>query len=312
MHCEQAEMLLGQFVFDELDDAQRSQVDEHLAQCPTCSEMLGDMRVTLNLLNEAAAIESKPMLGDERRVALLRELSREPARSRARRVIEQFRSRTKSSADRAWRGISVVFTIRGASIAAASVLLCAGVLGLLMPTLGVRRASVRSEATPSAYAADVDDVAGAGQVMVDDSLSMAGRHANGTELFAGTTAQFQVLDGDRAAGAQVDRTVVTHNAPATPDTLPQVAFATRGGDGTVSFGSTGLDGRFGTASRSVTSPSQDKSAAPSGQTTHRDTLFDYAGRPMGEAGGFDAEPHRAATTRRECLDVASAQEKIGA
>ena len=57
MHCEKAEMLLPLLVFDELEGAEKAELMSHLSGCAACSEKLGDLRVTMNLLREGIAAE---------------------------------------------------------------------------------------------------------------------------------------------------------------------------------------------------------------------------------------------------------------
>ncbi len=131
MHCEQAEMLLGQHVFDELEDAPRAELESHLADCPVCSEKLGDMRLTAAMLRDAVAIESDPVLSDERRDRVLQAITSSTP------TVLPWRERHP----RVWRGVNAVFTFRGASVAAAAVLMCVGLLGLLLPAMGPARRS---------------------------------------------------------------------------------------------------------------------------------------------------------------------------
>ena len=63
MHCEQAEMLLAQLVFDELPADQKQDVMGHLSTCHACSEQLGDLRVSVNLLGEGERIIKQPVSG---------------------------------------------------------------------------------------------------------------------------------------------------------------------------------------------------------------------------------------------------------
>jgi Ca-activated chloride channel family protein len=78
MHCEQTEMLLPLLVFDELDDAQKTELMAHLNQCAACSEKLGDMRVTLNLLREGVAAQPAPVFSELRRQKLMKKLAAKP------------------------------------------------------------------------------------------------------------------------------------------------------------------------------------------------------------------------------------------
>ncbi len=82
MHCEQAEMLLPQLIFDELDDASRTELMEHLSTCSACSEKLGDLRLTVNLLRQGVA-SRPPVLSAARRAALLKQLADGPVQLHA-------------------------------------------------------------------------------------------------------------------------------------------------------------------------------------------------------------------------------------
>ena len=49
MHCEQAEMLLAQLVFDELPADQKQDAMSHISSCSGCSEKLGDLRISMEV-----------------------------------------------------------------------------------------------------------------------------------------------------------------------------------------------------------------------------------------------------------------------
>src|SRR5690349_13356578 len=78
MHCEQSEMQLPLLVFDELDDAPKAELMAHLGQLAACSEKLGDLRVTLNLLREGVVAQPAPVLSEQRRQKLLKKLAVKP------------------------------------------------------------------------------------------------------------------------------------------------------------------------------------------------------------------------------------------
>jgi len=86
MHCEKSEMLLPLLVFDELADAERTELMAHLAGCASCSENLGDLRVTMNLLREGFAATPAPVLSAERRAKLMKRLASPPKVKRRRRA----------------------------------------------------------------------------------------------------------------------------------------------------------------------------------------------------------------------------------
>lgn len=69
--CEQLEMHLTAFVFDELDDAAASeQVRVHLEACPLCRAKLQQLRSTIGTLHAAVAEMPSPVLSEDRRAAL--------------------------------------------------------------------------------------------------------------------------------------------------------------------------------------------------------------------------------------------------
>lgn len=127
MQCEQAEMLLAQLAFGELeaegDETRR--LSAHLDECPACREKLGDLRVTTSLLREAIEAGPTPKLSTERQAALMRLTAEsKPATS----------PQPKRVARRGYDVLCAVFRHRGVGIAA-SLGLLAVVGSVLSPSL---------------------------------------------------------------------------------------------------------------------------------------------------------------------------------
>ena len=74
MNCEQAEKLLSQLVFGDLDQEIQAPLDTHLSVCDSCRAKLGDMRVATNLLKEGLEADPAPRLSDDRKKALFDEV----------------------------------------------------------------------------------------------------------------------------------------------------------------------------------------------------------------------------------------------
>lgn len=89
MTCEQADMLLAQSVFGELEEAgnEARQLRAHLEACPVCREKLADMRLTARLVTEAVAATPAPKLSEPRRAAILKRVARETPRAWVLRIV---------------------------------------------------------------------------------------------------------------------------------------------------------------------------------------------------------------------------------
>jgi Ca-activated chloride channel family protein len=124
MNREQAESLLAQMVFDELEEPVRSQLLEYLKGDAELSEQLGDMRLTAKLLRDAIEAEDAPKLDDESKAALRMRIEKEPKRKEIIAVIGPYL---------ASRAVAIV----------ASVAICALLVGIFLPALGSARRSAR-------------------------------------------------------------------------------------------------------------------------------------------------------------------------
>lgn len=124
MNREQAESLLAQMVFDDLEEPVRSQLIEYLKDDPELNEQLGDMRLTAKLLRDAVGVEDAPKLDPLVRATLHKRIENEPRR----------------------KGVLAVLSKPiGNRLAAYSALLaaCVIIVGLLLPSLGAARRSSR-------------------------------------------------------------------------------------------------------------------------------------------------------------------------
>jgi len=75
MHCEQAEILLAQLVYDEIATKEdQDSLIAHVEQCESCSKKQTEMKITAGLVKEAIEMESKPKLSMSRRSHLLDDL----------------------------------------------------------------------------------------------------------------------------------------------------------------------------------------------------------------------------------------------
>ena len=72
MHCEQAEILLAELVYDEIANKdEKASLVAHVEQCKSCAKKQTEMKISAGLLKEAIEIESKPKLSMSRRSQLL-------------------------------------------------------------------------------------------------------------------------------------------------------------------------------------------------------------------------------------------------
>jgi len=75
MHCEQAETLLANHAFGELNAREKASLLEHLAQCPACTGMLAEMRSVAGVLKEALEAGEPPRLSPQRRAKLFKAIA---------------------------------------------------------------------------------------------------------------------------------------------------------------------------------------------------------------------------------------------
>ena len=127
MNREQAENLLAQLVFDDLDEATKAELSAYLQTDPELNERLGDMRVVAGLLREGIALDDEPRLSDERRAKVLARLNELPSPEPAKRT-----GRSRWSL-RTPAPLAV----------AAGLLLAVTVIGLILPSLGAARRTAR-------------------------------------------------------------------------------------------------------------------------------------------------------------------------
>lgn len=125
MNREQAESLLAQLVFDDLEEPVRSQLLEYLKGDAELSEQLGDMRLTAKLLRDAVKKEESPTLDAQSRAGLWRRVEQEP--------------KPKDVLARIGRYVPT----RPVEVAAC-VAICAMIIGILLPALGSARRSAKS------------------------------------------------------------------------------------------------------------------------------------------------------------------------
>jgi len=136
MHCEQCETLLPLLVFDEIEDGDKAQVLEHLSHCGSCSEKLGDLRVTFNLLREGVAADPAPVFSADRRSRLMAALAKEPRKSK--------RKLKKAVTDnrRFWL-LNVGTPAQRLLCIAATLAFSAALASMLLPSLGSARRTSR-------------------------------------------------------------------------------------------------------------------------------------------------------------------------
>jgi len=136
MHCEQCETVLPLLVFDEIEDGDKAQVLEHLSHCGSCSEKLGDLRVTFNLLREGVAADPAPVFSADRRSRLMAALAKEPRKSK--------RKLKKAVTDnrRFWL-LNVGTPAQRLLCIAATLAFSAALASMLLPSLGSARRTSR-------------------------------------------------------------------------------------------------------------------------------------------------------------------------
>ncbi len=134
MNREQAESLLAQLLFDDLEEPARSQLLEYLKTDPELNEQLGDMRLTAKVLRDAMQAEAQPKLDEQHKADLQKQ-------------IENDRNRTK---------IKAILThhVGNRWVAyAAMIVISALLVGVFLPALGVaRRPTSRGTSASGDYA----------------------------------------------------------------------------------------------------------------------------------------------------------------
>ena len=63
--CREAVALMTAYLDDALDERDRARLEEHLADCPHCSEYLAQLRVTVGALGEVAPDDLPSEMMDE-------------------------------------------------------------------------------------------------------------------------------------------------------------------------------------------------------------------------------------------------------
>ena len=195
MSCEQIEMLLVQYLCDELDEQARAKVAAHLAACAGCAERLGDLRLTTNLLRDALHAGPVPVLDSTHRAALTAAVAKNPIGS----AKPQATRRTVKRMVPAWLttppdfrklrdfpGLQELRSFRisrKAALAAACVIITTGLAGLVVSELG---SSPRAAATRMVDAGRSRDGRGEGDLSGGTKLVYDFKHresAHNTELF---------------------------------------------------------------------------------------------------------------------------------
>lgn len=76
MHCEQAEILIAQLIFDEIESAvEREILFQHLKGCKSCTKRHADMKITVGLVGEGLQNEAEPKFSPDRKRNLLKRLN---------------------------------------------------------------------------------------------------------------------------------------------------------------------------------------------------------------------------------------------
>lgn len=65
LRCEELVELLTDYLEGSLDDAQRSEVERHLAYCPGCTAYLGQMRATIAQIGRLRVVDLAPAAMEE-------------------------------------------------------------------------------------------------------------------------------------------------------------------------------------------------------------------------------------------------------
>jgi Ca-activated chloride channel homolog len=129
MNREQAESLLAQLVFDDLEDPVRLELLAYLKTDAELSERLGDMRLTAKLLHDAVEAGDAPKLDEQHKAELHKKIEIDKRRGRLMGVLR--------------KPVGSRLTAYSALAAA-----CILIVALLLPSLGAaRRSSLQSAAT---------------------------------------------------------------------------------------------------------------------------------------------------------------------
>ena len=62
MNCAEIEILICEYVDGTLPEAQRAEVERHLADCPACAELARDSAAAIAFMDSAAEVEPPPEL----------------------------------------------------------------------------------------------------------------------------------------------------------------------------------------------------------------------------------------------------------
>lgn len=124
MNREQAESLLAQLVFDDLEEPARSQLLDYLKTDPELNERLGDMRLATRLLHDAVVAEDTPKLDESHKAELAKQIERSARKRGVIRVIGFARMHP---------AVAALLVISTAAI----------LIGVLLPSMGSARRAAR-------------------------------------------------------------------------------------------------------------------------------------------------------------------------
>ncbi|HUS58729.1 MAG TPA: von Willebrand factor type A domain-containing protein, partial [Planctomycetota bacterium] len=280
MHCEQAETLLANHAFNELDAREKASLLEHLAKCPACTAMLAEMRSVAGALKEALEAGEPPRLSPQRRAKLFQLIASAEHKKPKASPPKQTAMPKKPFMPASWRSIQVTWWGKAAAV----LIFCIVMAGFLLPSLSkVRECNTtvmrqheernigggRSEeilelnCKPGDEDADfggaADEMGWAGAPADDDSIDVPDE-AVVVRRYGGLAAKSEARESEETAPAGTATPMVVAKTPG----APPLAVDAEGAEGTFHgiYGSRGGGGQRKSLLRADATPAPAEPAKP--------------------------------------------------